>query len=106
MDTYCQLAVVRFLTVAGRELSSSIFAQITPRTVNCPTLTKQCVTVDAPATSPVIAADKEPEEAGEDDTVAGGVLQKGTSDRGAAILDRMARSRRPNPRMIGPEWAK
>jgi len=32
------------------------------------------VTVDALATSPVIAADKEPEEAGEDDTVAGGVL--------------------------------
>ena len=60
------------------------------------------VTVDAS----MIAADKEPKESKEDDTVVGGVLQKGTSDRGAAILDRMARSRRPNPRMIGPEWAK
>lgn len=56
-----------------------------------------------PATSPVIAADKESED---DDTVAGGVLQKDASDRGAAILEQMARSRRPNPRMIGPEWAK
>jgi hypothetical protein len=56
-----------------------------------------------PATSPVIAADKKSED---DDTVAGGVLQKDASDRGVTTLERMTRSRRPNPRMLGPEWAK
>jgi len=39
----------------------------------------------------VTTAGEEPEESEDDETVTGGVL------------DRVARSRRPNPRMIGPE---
>jgi len=49
----------------------------------------------------VTTAGEEPEESEDDETVTGGVLQKG--DRVPAMLDRVARSRRPNPRMIGLE---
>ena len=59
------------------------------------------VTVDAPSTTPVTTAGEEPEESEDDETVTGGVLQKG--DRVPGMLDRVARSRQPNPRMIGPE---
>jgi len=59
------------------------------------------VTVDAPSKTPVTTAGEEPEEFEDDEMVTGSVLQKG--DRVPGMLDWVARSRRPNPRMIGPE---
>jgi len=49
----------------------------------------------------VTTAGEEPEEFEDDEMVTGSVLQKG--DRVPGMLGRVARSRRPNPRMIGPE---
>ena len=72
------------------------------------------VTVDAPSTTPLTTTGEEPEESEDDETVTGSVLQKG--DRVPGMLDRVARSRPPNPRMIsaqnrrsrsiGPAWPR
>jgi len=46
------------------------------------------VTVDAPSTTPLTTTGEEPEESEDDETVTGGVLQKGDCVPG--MLDRVA----------------